>query len=404
MIIDFSKLKPKDFVALPPSKSLANRLLIIAAMARQKLPAVMRGEADDTQLLRQLLSAHSSVVDAGMAGTAFRFLTAFLAIRPGSYVLTGHERMKLRPIGPLVAALNELGAQISYIEKQGFPPLKIEGEVLQGGKVTIRGDISSQYISALLMVAPAMKKGLELTVLRPFYSEPYVEMTVNLMGRCGIQVERINDTYLIKNQEYKAIDFVVEPDWSAASYWYELVALGGAAQIELPGLNKDSLQGDAVCADLFEDLGVVTDFTESGILLRKSSRSISEMALFDCSDCPDLVQTLACTCAGLGVKGQFFGIKSLRIKETDRVAALISELAKLGVVCSAGEDHLEIISFSDPKSTDIETFNDHRMAMAFAPLALKFGPLEIQNPEVVSKSYSGYWQDLGIEESKIVIN
>jgi len=396
MVIDFSKAHPRQKVQLPPSKSLANRLLIIAALARQNLPAEMRGEADDTRLLRQLLSTHSSVVDAGMAGTAFRFLTAFLAIQPGSYVLTGHGRMKLRPIGPLVESLNDLGAHISYIEKQGFPPLKIEGEVLQGGKVTIPGDISSQYISALLMVAPVMEIGLEINILRPFYSEPYVEMTANLMRRFGIEVQRINDTYLIKNQEYKAIDFVVEPDWSAASYWYEFVALGGTAQIELSGLKKDSLQGDAVCSELFENLGVVTDFTESGILLRKSRMSLSETALFDCSDCPDLVQALACTCAGLGVKGQFFGIKSLRIKETDRVAALISELAKLGVVCNSGEDHLEIISFGEPKSTDIETFNDHRMAMAFAPLSLKFGALNIQNPEVVSKSYPGFWEDLGI--------
>lgn len=396
MIIDFSNSQPRDTVVLPPSKSLANRQLIIAALTGNPIQSDFSGQANDTQILKELLLSEGGNYNAGMAGTAFRFLTAYLTLKPGIHVLTGEERMLQRPVGPLVNALNELGANITFLEKVGYPPLQIEGGNLKGGKTEIPGDISSQYISALLMVAPLMQNGLELKILEPFYSEPYVDMTIALMEQNGLKVEQINDVYKIVPQQYSLSEMAIEPDWSAASYWYEMVALGVLESVFLPGLSQHSLQGDSTCAMYFEGLGVGTEYTETGVVLRKNKMMLPERAWFDFQDCPDLAQTLACTCAGLGIKGNFSGIKSLRIKETDRVAALVNELAKLGVTCIADDDILEITEFGEIENKVIETYNDHRMAMAFAPLAIKFGPLDIKNPEVIVKSYPGYWEDLGI--------
>lgn len=396
MIIDFSKSHPRETVILPPSKSLANRQLIIAALTNEPIKDDFSGQAKDTQILKELLLQNDSVYNAGMAGTAFRFLTAYLSLKPGIHVLTGEERMLQRPVGPLVDALNQLGARISYLEKPGFPPLQIDGGNLKGGKVSIAGDISSQFISALLMIAPLMQVGLELTILEPFYSKPYVDMTEALMHQSGIKIEEIDEVYKIAPQSYKLPKLKVETDWSAASYWYEMVALGGLEQVSLPGLFSNSLQGDSACVFLFEGLGVSTEFSEQGVVLRKSGFPLPDKVEINCQDCPDLAQTLVCTCAGLKIKGTFSGIKSLRIKETDRVSALVNELAKLGVTCTTGDDFLEITGFGELQNNVIETYIDHRMAMAFAPLALIFGLLDIKNPEVVAKSYPNYWEDLGI--------
>jgi 3-phosphoshikimate 1-carboxyvinyltransferase len=396
MVIDFSKSQPRETVILPPSKSLANRQLIIAALAGEPIRSDFPGQANDTQILKELLLQSGSIYNTGMAGTAFRFLTAYLSLKPGIHVLTGEERMLQRPIGPLVKVLNELGAKITFLEKDGYPPLQIEGGFLIGGKAEIPGDISSQYISALLMVAPLMQKGLELRILKPYYSEPYVDMTMMLMEKNGIEIEEIDEVYKIVPQQYRLSEIAIEPDWSAASYWYEMVALGVIESVILPGLSPYSLQGDSICAMYFEGLGVSSDYIEAGSILRKSGLPWSERARIDFQDCPDLAQTLVCTCAGMGMKGHFSGIKSLRIKETDRVAALVNELAKLGVTCITGDDFIEITEFGEVQSRTIETYNDHRMAMAFAPLAFKFGPLDIKNPEIVAKSYPGYWEDLGV--------
>lgn len=390
---------PRGEVELPPSKSIANRLLIMAALSHllKEVP-VHFNEAKDTAILRRMLNDTPDVWDVEMAGTAARFLTAYLAVTPGKRLLTGAPRMCERPIAPLVNALKALGAQTRYEKRTGFLPLYITGKTLKGGEVSIAGDISSQFISALLIVAPYFKDGLTLHIEFPFYSAPYVKMTIALMRASGAEVEDLGETITVLPGEYSAPFPEIEPDWSAAAFFYTMVALRGKGELLLKGLRKDSVQGDAIAAKLYRKLGVHTEFTAQGaVLTGNPERRLPKKLDLDCRDFPDLVQPLATACAGLNIPVRFRGVKSLFIKETNRLAAMGAEFAKLGVRTRIDEDEFELCDFNEPWSTSISTYNDHRMAMAFAPLSMVIEGVKIQNPEVVSKSFPDFWnQFIGV--------
>ena len=383
-------------IALPTSKSISNRALILNALCRDAIPVEHLSECDDTRVMRQAFAGNGPVVDIHGAGTAMRFLTAYYAQQPGSRVtLTGSARMQQRPIRILVDALRSLGADIRYTAREGFPPLEICGRELKGGELSLPGDVSSQYISALLMIAPRMRDGLTLTLTGEMVSIPYIEMTLGMMARFGIEARRTENTIRIPAGEYRPAPFRVEPDWSAASYWYEIAALAPAGTITLPGLSTESLQGDARIAALFEPLGINTLFSSDGARLIKSDRRTAEYRC-DLSEQPDLAQTLVATCCLLGVPFRFTGLQTLRIKETDRIAALRNELIKLGYKLLSSDSTLAWSgeTVAPDASPVIQTYDDHRMAMAFAPAAFRFPGITIADTAVVDKSYPGYWDDL----------
>ncbi|MBR5918413.1 MAG: 3-phosphoshikimate 1-carboxyvinyltransferase, partial [Prevotella sp.] len=353
------------------------------------------------------------VIDIGAAGTAMRFLTAFLAVSEGVFVLTGTERMKQRPIGVLVDALRQLGAEIDYLGETGFPPLRIVGKPLVGGMVEMSGEVSSQYVSALLMIAPTLRNGLEIKMIGDSVSRPYIDLTLWMMREFGVDADwTSDDTISVKSGAYRQWSYRVENDWTAASYWYEMVALTADenAEIRLSGLSEDSKQGDAVVRDIFSMLGVWTEFvsrkeegetrkeegeTRSEVVLRKNNR-VAPRFDYDFVDSPDLVQTVAVTCAAKGIPFHFRGLQSLKIKETDRLAALVSELRKLGFAIRIGNGS-ELVwdgERCEPTFEPIDTYDDHRMALSFAPLALVFPDLKIRNPQVVTKSYPNFWEEL----------
>jgi 3-phosphoshikimate 1-carboxyvinyltransferase len=344
----------------------------------------------------QLLTDNSQLVDIGPAGTAMRFLTSYAAVKDLDVTLTGSERMKQRPIGILVDALHTLGARISYAEKEGFPPIKIEGGFEQRTKrVKIKGDVSSQYITALLLVGPTLPRGIELEIVGKLTSRPYVEMTLGLMEQCGIRYEWLDNKIYIGPQEFLKSQLTVEPDWSAASYWYSIAALAGEAEIELPNLRKYSLQGDSRITEIMANFGISSTFTNNSVIVKKEAKAFKNKH-FDLKDCPDLAQTVIVCCAALGYEANFTGLETLKIKETDRVLALQNELAKIGVKLI--EDNfnytLDCSGLHFPEKITIKTYEDHRMAMAFAPLALLINEVEIEEPEVVAKSYPHFWDDL----------
>ena len=384
-------------VKLPASKSISNRALILNALSSSPYGVENLSDCDDTNLMVNALQADGQDFNVGAAGTTMRFLTAFLANRPGEWTITGTERMKNRPIKVLVEALNALGAHISYMEKTGFPPLRISGSTLPGGEIALPGNVSSQYISAILMVAPLMEKGVTLHLEGEIVSRPYIHITLELMKQFGVSATWEDHTIRVLPQTYTPIRFLVESDWSAASYWYEMMALSPKAEIELLGLFKESLQGDAAGAKLFERLGVETHFTDRGVKLRHTGIRCKELT-YDFVNEPDLAQTFVVTCALLGVPFRFTGLQSLKIKETDRIAALQTELRKLGYVLRDAQD--SILSWDgercEPEAHPvIATYEDHRMALSFAPAALvRPEGIAIAHPEVVSKSYPHYWSDL----------
>ena len=384
-------------VKLPSSKSISNRALILNALSSSPYAVDNLSDCDDTNLMVNALQAKGGDFNVGAAGTTMRFLTAFLANRPGEWTITGTERMKNRPIKVLVEALNALGAHISYMEKTGFPPLRISGSALPGGEIALPGNVSSQYISAILMVAPLMEKGVTLHLEGEIVSRPYIHITLQLMKQFGVSATWEDHTIRVLPQTYTPIRFLVESDWSAASYWYEMMALSPKAEIELLGLFKESLQGDAAGAKLFERLGVETRFTDRGVKLRHTGIRCKELT-YDFVNEPDLAQTFVVTCALLGVPFRFTGLQSLKIKETDRIAALQTELRKLGYVLRDAQD--SILSWDgercEPEAHPvIATYEDHRMALSFAPAALvRPEGIAIAHPEVVSKSYPHYWSDL----------
>lgn len=389
-------------VQLTGSKSESNRALIIQALSNGKVTIENISNADDTVLLTQALkdanatSSDSKTIDIGPAGTAMRFMTSYLNLLPGKFILTGTERMQQRPIGILVDALKTIGADIHYSKKAGFPPLQIEGKLFQGkDKVSIQGNVSSQYISSLLLIASALKKGLTIDIEGELTSRPYVTMTLNMLNEAGIQHNWTENSITIQHQEAKETTIYIEPDWSAASYWYAMVALAEKGEIYLPGLKKNSLQGDIAIAEIMEHFGVKTTFQEKGILLEKTPLK-SDKTLFDFKECPDLAQTVVVVAAVLRRNVSFTGLETLKIKETDRIAALQNEIAKFGASLTAdGETyHLNADQVNEPGKISIATYEDHRMAMAFAPLALVFNDIHIEEPQVVEKSYPMYWEHL----------
>lgn len=387
-------------LTLSGSKSISNRALIIRALTPGGFDIQRLARAKDTQLLQELLDSDSPTLDAGAAGTTFRFLTAYLSLQQGIQTITGSERMKQRPIGALVEALRRLGAQIEYLGQEGFPPLRI-GPPDQLGRVsslTISAGTSSQYISALLMITPLLPKGLELTLEGKIVSRPYIEMTLRLMEYFGITWEWEGSTIRVGPQSYTPKPFSVEADWSAASYFFSMVALSDDGQVTLNGLFENSLQGDAILPEIYESLGVYTHFSGESVTLTKAGQRRVPSFDWDFLRCPDLAQTLAVTCAGLGIPGMFQGVETLRIKETDRIGALKEELGKVSVRLEAfPPENPDRFSISGQASWDtpplFRTYEDHRMAMAFAPLAL-YRPIRIQEPQVVEKSYPDFWSDL----------
>ena len=385
-------------VSLPASKSICNRALIINALTQDCLPLKNLSDCDDTQVMQTALSALQPVIDIKAAGTAMRFLSAFLAVSEGTHIITGTQRMQQRPIGILVNALRSLGADITYIGKEGFPPLRITGKNLPNKEVTLSGSVSSQYISALLMIGPTLTNGLTLTLTDEIISRPYIDLTLKLMSDFGAKVKWINDHQLkVEPHPYCPTAYTIENDWSAASYWYEICALSDDAIIQLPGLFPNSPQGDSIVAELFSVLGVESRIEKQVLTLHKTAKKANRLE-YNFINQPDLAQTFVVTCALLNIPFHFNGLQSLKIKETDRITALIKEMKKLGYVLT--ETNSCSLSWNGERCTPdanpcITTYEDHRMAMAFAPLALvRPAGIEIMHPEVVSKSYPHYWEHL----------
>jgi len=391
-------------ITLNGSKSIANRALIIRALCDQDFPIHKLSNSKDTVLMDSLLKSNSQVRDAGAAGTTFRFMTAYLSMQQGTQVLTGTERMKQRPIGVLVDALRKLGANIDYLEKEGYPPLKIHSPDSFGhsNQVTISAGTSSQYISALLMIAPTLPNGLELILDGEIVSRPYIEMTLNLMAHFSVLHQWDGNTIKVAHQKYQPRPFTVEADWSGASYYYAIAAFAEQVDLQLDGLFEESVQGDSVLVEMMEQFGIQSTFNETGVHLTKTSADLPPVFEWDFIKCPDLAQTIAVICGGLGVQGLFTGLKTLRIKETDRIAALQNELAKMQVYLSAlpkrfapksDKEYFMIDGKAVVDNPTFPTYEDHRMAMAFAPLA-QLGQINIEEPKVVDKSYPLFWKDI----------
>ena len=363
-------------IDLPASKSISNRLLIIQALCKQEFVITNLSNSEDTKSLKRALKATSTNIDVGAAGTSFRFLTAYLSTLVGNrFILTGSNRMKERPIKELVNALLELGVEIKYLEKSGFPPLTIIGTNITEKKVSVDGKISSQFISALLLIAPTLKNGIELNISGEIVSKPYIIMTLKLMEEFGIYHTWQENTIEIKPQKYSAKDYNIEADWSAASFWYEIAALSISCNIRLNGLIENSIQGDKKVTDLFENLGVQTKFKNRSIILTKKAENIISKEI-NLINTPDLYQPLKCTLFAKNLTTKFLGLQTLKDKETNRITAVEKELLKLDT------------------TKKITNYKDHRMAMSFAPLCLKHDTLQINDVSVVDKSYPNFWNDL----------
>ena len=384
-------------IQLPSSKSISNRALIINALGNGTHHPENLSDCDDTRVMIRALNDDKETIDIMAAGTAMRFLTAYLSVTPGTRIITGTERMQQRPIQVLVNALRELGADIEYVANDGFPPLRITGRELRKDTISLPGNVSSQYISALLMIAPVLTNGLTIRLTGDIISRPYINLTLQLMNDFGVRAEWTDDHRLkVEPQAYHSTPFYVESDWSAASYWYQIVALSKEAEVTLPGLFKDSYQGDSQVAGIFRSLGVETIYKDKTVILKKNGKSVERLD-YDFINQPDLAQTFVVTCALLNIPFRFSGLQSLKIKETDRMAALITEMRKLGYILH--ETDGSVLSWEGERCTTeehpaIDTYEDHRMAMAFAPTCLALPEILINNPQVVSKSYLRYWEDL----------
>lgn len=389
-----------SLIKLNGSKSISNRILIIQALCGTPFPIRNLSNAKDTTTLQNLLGqvAEGTVLDAGAAGTTYRFLTAYLAFKSGTQILTGSARMKERPIKVLVEALQSLGANISYLEKEGYPPLKI-GEAEYNGQDSIElpANVSSQYISALMLIAPYLKNGLKIRLKGDIVSLPYLLMTKNLIARFGGNITFRDSCFIIAPSQYKPQEFLVEGDWSAASYYYAIVALEKPGfRLSLKGVGADSLQGDQAMVEIGQYFGVESSFRENELVLNKIEKATYSDFNFDFILCPDLTQTVSVMMAGLGVKGKLTGLKTLRIKETDRIEALRIELLKTAVEIDdqGAEDQFIQAGKSEIKNIPVfDTYEDHRMAMSLASLAIK-GTIQVNDPNVVKKSYPAFWEDL----------
>lgn len=384
----------KGEVVLTASKSIANRLLMIQALCQDSFEIQNLAKAKDTQTLKQILANTSDKIwDVGPAGTTMRFLCAYAASQPEIEIkLKGTDRMHERPIGVLVDALKDLGAEIQYLGKEGYPPLKIKGKELLGGKVLVDGRVSSQYISALILIAPCLQNGIEIQFKGEVASRPYIEMTLKTVQDYGIFYSWIGDTITVKPGKYIAKDSFVEGDWSSASYWYQTAALCENVDFKIIGLSENSLQSDSACVDIFKSFGIDSKFDDKGVLLSKTLKTENSFN-YDFTECPDIAQTVCSVMVAQNVSGKLTGLESLRIKETDRIAALNNELTKLGGKLEVEGDDIKVLKGEHLQEAVIETYEDHRMAMAFAPNAIKKN-LIIEDPEVVVKSYPDYWYDL----------
>jgi 3-phosphoshikimate 1-carboxyvinyltransferase len=389
-------VNPTSKITITGSKSESNRLLLLQALYPDiKIHNV--SNSDDSELMQKALGASETEIDIHHAGTAMRFLTAYFAAKENkTVVLTGSKRMKERPISILVDALKQLGAEISYIENEGYPPLLIKGKKLTNHKVNLKANVSSQYISALLLIASKLENGLELTLEGEITSVPYINMTLALLNDIGINTSFQKNVIKVlpKNNQLSKTELTVESDWSSVSYFYSIVALSSVGtQLKLASYKRDSLQGDSVLTELYKEFGVSSTFNSDELILEKTDIDSQDIN-FDLKNAPDIAQTIAVTAFGLGLTCNLSGLHTLKIKETDRLVALKTELEKLGAQVNITENSLHLSSSNNINSSiEIETYNDHRMAMAFAPLALKTN-LIIKDAKVVSKSYPTFWEDL----------
>ncbi len=412
-------------VTLPASKSISNRALVINALSGKGVTPENLSDCDDTFVMVRALKGeepaikneepgtqHSTspangdlpVIDIMAAGTAMRFLTAYLSVTPGTRVITGTERMRQRPISVLVDALRTLGAEIEYVENEGFPPLRVTGHRLQGGGISLPGNVSSQYVSALLMVGPMLEKGIRLTLTGKIVSRPYIDMTLGIMREFGAEAGWTGDNEItVSPRPYTPIPYSIENDWSASSYWYEMAALTPGSEVILPGLFETSWQGDQAVKDIFAQLGVSTEFlpANGGVRLRHTGTHVHRLDI-DMLRQPDLAQTVVVTCCMMDLPFRITGLQSLKIKETDRIAALRTELRKLGYAIGEAEDSILFWEGErcEPEAEPaIDTYEDHRMAMSFAPCAQVLGEIRINNPQVVSKSYPRFWEEFDVTEN-----
>lgn len=389
----------KGEIRLPASKSESNRALILRALSQGRVSVSKLAESRDTQTMIDCLATRKTTVNVGIAGTVMRFLTAYLAFGGEDRVVTGAERMLKRPIGPLVEALRELGAKIDYLGEEGYPPLLIRGSesVAVGREVSIKGNVSSQFISALLMIAPTLPRGLELNLIEPVFSVPYIKMTLEMLGQCGIFHHWVGNTIKIPHQFFKTHHLTIEPDWSAASYAYAMCALSPGSKLVLPGLKRDSLQGDRWIAEFMEKMGVESTFSHMGLTIEQKRTPTPQIDLgkIDFTGCPDLAQTLAVLLGSKSKLAILTGLDSLRIKETDRIMALQYELRKFGIQFVPVEHGFFLEGEFEPlPNVLVHTYEDHRMALSFAPLALVNESLRIEDPEVVDKSFPHFWEEL----------
>ncbi len=383
-------------IQIPGSKSESNRAILLNALCETPGFINNLSSARDTQLMQSLIVSDASTIDVKDAGTVMRFLTTYFSLTNQQKQITGTPRMQERPIGLLVNALKTLGVSISYTTKEGYPPLDIKHFNNQlTNVISIDGSISSQYLSALLMLAPILPNGLTLKVQNGATSKPYLLMTIELMKHFGVEVKIEDNRYKVNSGNYSFSDFTVEPDWSSASYWYSIFVLSGAENLELTGYRANSLQGDSALAKLMQNFGVKTSFTDTGAMLTQQAKKLPKE--IDFIDNPDLAQTFAVLCAGLEHQCVFTGLHTLKIKETDRIAAIKNELQKFGANFIEGNNQWTVIPPKGDwrsKSIAINTYHDHRMAMAFAPLACIMQSVSIEAPDAVNKSYPSYWNDL----------
>lgn len=397
LVLKSANCNPKSEIAITGSKSETNRLLLLQALFPNSILQNV-SNSDDSMVMTEALKTKDSVIDIHHAGTAMRFLTAYFATQENrEVVLTGSPRMKERPIKILVEALRQLGASISYEENEGFPPIRIKGKKLSENKVSLPADISSQYISALLLIAPKLENGLEIVLEGKITSVPYIKMTLALLDEIGVENKFQGNTITIqpKTANDRINTLIVESDWSSASYFYSITALAAiGTEIKLSSYKQNSLQGDSALAEIYTDFGVETRFENNSITLRKIAKPNKKTLELNLNDSPDIAQTIAVTCFGLGMSCVLTGLHTLKIKETDRLEALKAELEKLGAKVNVTNDSLQLEASNEINSdVRIATYNDHRMAMAFAPMALKV-PIIINEAEVVSKSYPDFWEDL----------
>ena len=393
--MDHTKACVEGEVNISGSKSESNRLLILQSLFEDLQVENLSNSDDTVYLSKALAGSHENAeVNIGHAGTAMRFLTAYFAAKKNAnVVLTGSSRMKERPIGILVDALRQMGAGIDYVEKEGYPPLRINGKTLEKREVSIQGNVSSQYLSALLMMGASLPEGLRMTLVGEVTSVPYLKMTLSLLSDLGasyVWKDNVIDLQPIKSLKTKS--FTVESDWSSASYFFSCVALVSGAEVFLTSFKADSLQGDRALVDIYAQLGVSTSFEKGGIRLVNTGKPLGKLEL-DLVNCPDLAQTIAVTCFGLGMACDLTGLHTLKIKETDRLVALDQELRKFGAEIRVTDKSLHLApSKGFTEGVSVDTYDDHRMAMAFAPLSLKV-PLSINEAEVVTKSFRDFWAD-----------